>query len=418
MGRSGAGSRSHKLAGATVSLALIVAACASPRASLAPSVSSSPSSSGISTPGATAAPSLPPPSPVFASPPSSAAAWHVVPLAPSGTVQGMIRATDGSYLAFGSADWNGALWRSTDGMTWTRIDGVPPVAPNEAKGLSGVIQTADGFLAWGGGGARYSEGGFSVIWTSSDGVAWVETARWTGFLVKVLVGGPGFVGVGSEAGLDNLYGALAWSSADGTTWNDSPPVPGDGGTGMLDVVSTPTGFVAIGGSRGDDGWTRGIAWRSQDGITWTVASEGELDGALSKALVTGGQLIAGGSITVDPINGGLERPAILVSSDASTWTTSYARNCCGYVTDLIAVDDGLLASYRFWVPEGASGVALIRSRDGATWDEMGTPALDSGVVWVRLMHLGGSLGVFGLGIRDIGNDEHQPVLLLPPADLL
>jgi hypothetical protein len=337
-----------------------------------------------------------------------------VPIAPSGRVEDIIQTTNGSYLAVGSADWNGAVWRSDDGIAWTRLTGVPLVLPDEAKGLNGVIQTNDGYLAWGGGGARYSEGGFTTIWISADGVRWLEAARWTGFLLDVTQGGPGYVGIGSQAGLDNLNGAMAWSSMDGKSWSESPSVPGDGG-GMLALAPFDGRLVAVGATRVEGGWVRGRAWQSADGVHWILAN-GDLEGALSSLAVFRDGLIAGGSVTVDPINGGLERPVIRSSNDGSTWRQTFARECCGYVTDIVAAGDELLASYRWWIPEGPSGDALTKSQDGVAWDEIGTPELDSGVLWIRLMHLGGSLGIVGIGIKDIGNNEYQPVLLIPPRD--
>jgi hypothetical protein len=340
-----------------------------------------------------------------------------VPIAPSGRVEDIIQTSDGSYLAVGSSDWNGAVWRSTDGIAWSEIANVPPIAPEDAKGLTGVIQTANGYLAWGGGGLRYSEGGFSIIWTSADGTHWLERAGWTGFLLDVAEGGPGFVGVGSMAGLDNLNGTLAWSSIDGITWTESPQVPGEGG-GMLDIVPIEGGFLAVGASRGEGGWIRGLTWSSQDGVHWAVVSDDEIDGALSRVAVHDGRLVAGGSITVGPINGGLERPVIRVSEDGSAWKQSFARDCCGYITDIVGAGDGMLAAFRWWIPDAETGEALLRSLDGEHWDEIGAPELEPGILWLHLMHLGGSLGVFGIGIRDIGNDAYQPVLLLPPADLI
>jgi hypothetical protein len=339
-------------------------------------------------------------------------------MAPSGRVEDVIQARDGSYLSVGAIGWNGAIWRSTDGMHWIEVPDVPAVDPKNAKGLSGVVQTANGFLAWGGGGLRYSEGGFSLIWTSRDGRHWGERAVWTGFLLDVAVGGPGFVGVGSMAGLDNLYGALAWSSIDGTTWANSPQVPGVGGTGMLDLVPFQGGLLAVGATRGPGGWIRGLAWKSQDGVHWAqISNDADLDAGLSRVLVSGGRLIAAGSITVDP-NRGLQRPVIRVSADGATWTQTFARDCCGEMMDIVDTGHELLAVYRWYLPEGArSGAALLRSVDGEHWVEIGAPQLDAGVSWIRLLHVGGSLGVVGLGIRDLGNATYQPLLLIPPAAL-
>jgi hypothetical protein len=328
--------------------------------------------------------------------------------------------SDGSYIAVGALGWNGAIWQSTDGINWADVTDVPPIGAQDAKGLNGMVETADGFVAWGGGGLRYSEGGFSLIWTSSDGGAWIERARWTGFLTDVVKGGPGFVGVGSQAGLDNLYGALAWSSADGTTWTDSPPVPGPSGSGMLGLVAFEDGFLAVGASRDELGGVDGIVWRSEDGIAWSQAQGANLQGTgLSDVILGEGRLIAASWTTLHTtIYGEVDRTGIRISDDGSSWRQAYAPECCGQMLDIVDTGHGFLALYRWYVPGVRDGVGLLRSIDGNNWEVIGAPQLDEGVIWVRLLNVGGDLGVIGLALRPIGNDEYQPVLLLPPADLI
>jgi hypothetical protein len=343
-----------------------------------------------------------------------------VPLAPRGRVSDIILLRDGSYLAVGAIEWNGAVWRSADGVNWAATTDVPPVGPKDAKGLTGVIETSSGYLAWGGGGARYSEAGFTVIWTSSNGSTWTERARWTGFVADVVEGGPGFIAVGSQAGLDYLYGALAWSSADGITWTDSPPVPGATASGMLAVIPFEDGFLAVGAARDENGGVDGRVWRSDDGVLWNQTQGANLEGSgLSGIILSHGRLLAASSTTLHTtIYGEVDRIGIRSSDDGSTWSQPYAPECCGQMLDIVDTGIDLLALYRYYVPEGPAGVGLLRSLDGVTWGEIGAPPLEEGVLWERLLNVGGSLGVIGLAVRDIGNDEYQPVLLLPPADLL
>lgn len=187
---------------------------------------------------------------------------------------------------------------------------------------------------------------------------------------------------------------------------------------MLDVVPFQGGFVAVGASRGVDGWVHGITWKSLDGVHWAqVSNDASLDAGLSRVLVSGGRLIAAGSITVDPINGGLQRPAIRVSANGGSWTQTFARDCCGEMVDIVDSGQDLLAVYRWYVPDGPGGVALLRSIDGEHWLEIGAPRLDAGVSWIRLLHVGGSLGLVGLGMRDLGDAAYQPLLLIPPPAL-
>jgi hypothetical protein len=343
----------------------------------------------------------------------------LVAVAPRGRIEDVIRVRDGSYLAVGSIDWNAAIWRSSDGVTWSEVTDVPPVAAEDAKGLNGVIQTADGYLGWGGLGARGSEGGRSIIWTSVDGTHWEEAAILNGFLLDVAAGGPGYVGVGSKAGLDALNGALAWSSIDGSAWIDSPGVPGGGNTAMFDAIPFDGGLLAVGGSRDEFGHVDGRVWRSDDGIAWgEVSGDSVLAGdGLYGVIVSDGRLIASSSTRLSTVIGELDKPSIWVSGDGSSWTQAYGRDCCGWMLDVVDEGGHLFAMYYWYVPEGKSGVALLRSDSGDHWMEIGTPVLDADIQWTRLMFVEGGLGLIGLGFRKFGNDEFQPVLLMPPAAL-
>jgi hypothetical protein len=257
-----------------------------------------------------------------------------------------------------------------------------------------------------------------VIWTSADGDHWAESAVVSGFLLQVVRGGPGFIGVGSQAGLDNLYGALAWSSPDGTSWTESPTVPAADGAGMLGVLPFEGGFLAVGASRDEVGGVDGRVWRSDDGVVWRASQTATLeDIGLSDVRLSHGRLLAASWTTLHTVQGELDRTGISTSQDGSNWLRSYAPECCGQMLDIVNMGDGLLALYRFYVPDGQTGVGLLRSTDGTSWEEIGAPPVEEGVLWDRLRNGGGSLGVIGLALQDIGGDQFQPLLMLPPPDL-
>jgi hypothetical protein len=188
---------------------------------------------------------------------------------------------------------------------------------------------------------------------------------------------------------------------------------------MLDVESFGGAYLAVGATRGTGGWLSGEVWTSQDGKTWSQTAQGtDLPAALSKMVISRGRIVAAASITVDPVAGDLQRPAIEVSVDGSTWTQPFSRDCCAYMYDIVATGDQLFGTYRWYAPaEGLTGTALVRSDDGVQWIDTGTIPLDSGVIWQHQRFVGGNLGLIGLGLREIGGDEYQPVLLLPPANL-
>jgi hypothetical protein len=353
----------------------------------------------------------------MASPPPPAGEWRSIAIAPEGQVSDLISTPNGGLLAVGIAGLNGAVWLSDDGESWSAVSDLPPIGADIAKSLRGVMRHTNRYFAWGFQGGQGSEFYQSVIWRSVDGTQWDEVAVLQGFVIALVPGGPGFVAVGSRAGLDYLNGALAWSSSDGIVWTESPDVPGPDLAAMIDVAPFADGFVAVGAARNEQEPDQGVTWRSEDGISWEQfpLDPALVDRGLYDVVVAGAHLMATGSISVDP-SSGLRRPAIWVSDDGSSWTESYSRDCCGEFTDIVDTGTALLAMFRWFVPaDGSGGAALVRTVDMVTWEMIGTPQVDPGTIWQGLMST--EQGLLGLGFQDAGDGSYHPVLLIPPASL-
>ena len=215
------------------------------------------------------------------------------------------------------------------------------------------MHAPDRYVAWGHQGGRGSEFYQSVIWTSVDGLHWDEVALLQGFVIAVMPGGPGFLAVGSRAGLDYLNGALAWSSTDGQTWTESPPILGSDPAAMIDVAPIADGFVAVGAARTEPEPNQGVSWRSEDGISWEpfLLDPRLAGGALYDVVVDDDHLVATGAISVDP-SSGMTRPAIWVSDDGSSWTESYSRDCCGEFIEIVDTGVALWAMFYWYSPVG------------------------------------------------------------------
>lgn len=201
-------------------------------------------------------------------------------------------ATDSGWLAVGREDpacqvdcgldpIRAVVWRSTDGLHWTRGHDQPSLS---GGAMISVARSGSGFVAVGLA-ARHA-----AAWTSADGRTWTRVADgpvfdrhpsadpslWT--TMSSVASGPGvIVAVGWE-GPGGAHGpaARAWWSVDGRMWTDAPgegfEAHGETSTRLAAVTATRAGFVAAGPS---DGACRGGIWGSSDGRAWQCATADE-----------------------------------------------------------------------------------------------------------------------------------------------
>jgi hypothetical protein len=163
---------------------------------------------------------------------------------------------------------DGAVWVSSDGLSWDMADRAPfrgKLIEDVAEGPNGIVAVGDG---------EYD----GAAWHSPDGIRWtdVSTDALGGndvqYLNQVVAGGPGFVAVGR-----NGSAAGVWTSPDGVTWSSvestdfgSVQEPAE----MFGVAAGPGGLVAVGSGGFDpDHWGLGfggepIVWISDDGVEW------------------------------------------------------------------------------------------------------------------------------------------------------
>ncbi len=188
-----------------------------------------------------------------------------------------VLATDAGFLAGGSAgpelgDRHARFWRSADGITWSAVPDAP--AFDGAEVVS-IVARDGGYVALGrlGTGQR---GTGSVAWVSPDGVQWqrIDSPALASGLAVALAAAPdgSLVAVGSD--LDERE-ALAWRSADGTSWELAPAEESRLYHGakirMTDVTSLASGgFLAVGNYVGLQYGTA-TSWLSRDGLSWQRA---------------------------------------------------------------------------------------------------------------------------------------------------
>jgi len=278
-----------------------------------------------------------------------------------------------------SFETHAAVWRSDDGITWSRVphadafsgaDGgvvINDVAYDGTRlvAVGSEYHQVEPFAVWGwepdprlnpDTGLPLDDGGpneidtdvDAAVWRSDDGVSWTrvdnegdvfggDTMRHN--MNAVVAGGPGFVAVGIEGfdytglaylpsrGSDTQMSdlqdvtdntAAVWTSPDGVVWtrvagDASLSHSGDDVAGwatMVDIVATDAGLVAVGRDSWYPtpslGWSQFAAvWRSVDGSSWHRTDEpGELGSAHMQSITdTGdGRLVAVG-LWYDPMNG-------------------------------------------------------------------------------------------------------------------
>jgi hypothetical protein len=247
-----------------------------------------------------------------------------------------------------------AIWTSTDAVTWTRV-------PQDTStfGDSGVIAdfvSHEGVLL--GSGMSCTDGECApAIWRTTDGLTWsripfsVEPA-----VVGPLAAGPdGVIAFGSaqvvdeEGFADDVWAGAAWTSPDGLGWTRlalDPTVFGDGETAFMsptDVTHGPAGFVAV-GWEGD----AAFVWVSSDGTAWERVGDGSpalADASMTAVIATPTGYVAAGPEWVLPGEPTPTQPPILwTSSDGRSWERhQFEGPAIGALRALALVDGRVLA---------------------------------------------------------------------------
>jgi hypothetical protein len=214
----------------------------------------------------------------------------------------VVIATPHGYLAGGSAgpellERHARFWESPDGRSWTAL---PDDDGFDGAEVAAILRSGSrGFLALGrlGDGQR---GTGTAVFRSSDGVAWRridDEALGSGLAVAVVATEDGYLAVGSD--LDERE-AVVWASEDGEAWGRAPEEPSRLHFGekvrMTDVLVTGSGYVGIGNFVGVQYGT-GTSWLTTTGYSW---AQGPLQAALGQGepeamLAWGDRLVAVGS---------------------------------------------------------------------------------------------------------------------------
>jgi len=175
--------------------------------------------------------------------------------------QALTTDTNGRVVGVGTAindegEFVGAIWTSTDGRTWERIDQDSEVFASNTDSDVSILDVASGpggFVAVG------SDGGTKVaIWHSPDGLTWArantadQPFEYIGSLAAVDALGTGWVIAGPHGFADITGGtATLWTSPDGMTWDRVHSfAPGY----AMSIVATDSGIAVAGAIAGVDNY--------------------------------------------------------------------------------------------------------------------------------------------------------------------
>lgn len=279
---------------------------------------------------------------VSATPSIAGATWQAAAKLGSSDMHGITYGTDltnlvGYHLAVGDA---GAIFNSTDGVSWTEVVPSPTV-----NNLNAALYSLGKFIAAGAAGnILYSPD--TVTWTTAVSGAHTLNALGTDTATVVAVGDSGTI----------LY------SNNLTTWTAATSPTVDNLHGVAYSPFPNSTWIAVGDA--------GTLISSFDGVTWHTVVSGtnsNLESVAVLAVTNTTTLVT--TYTFVAVGAG---GTVLTSSDGVTWT----KQIVGSAPDLFAV-----SAMSQFVAVGASG-SVFTSPDGITWHQVtsGTAATLYGVI--------------------------------------
>jgi hypothetical protein len=210
-----------------------------------------------------------------------------------------------------------AIWRSRDGLSWTRI----PEVERQAAALTSILEWRGRVVAAGGSGGPSQADRFGLVMASPDGQVWDELApspddTLAGATITDLAAkGDEVVAVATYLPIDTMAiaPAAAWTTTDGSSWRGPEPMDSAGGF-PVGVAVSPSGLVAVGFTLGSEWSSIPTAWIRTSG-GWQLANMAGTDEGPALLAVAGspaGALIAG----YDP---NVQELLLFGSADGDAW---------------------------------------------------------------------------------------------------
>jgi hypothetical protein len=257
---------------------------------------------------------------------------------------------------------NGAIWTSTDGLTWkaTTVD-----APSAT--FLRVADTGTGLVAIGSQCGGGGECGGSTFWSSPDGATWTQHGGYEdwSYLVALAHGSFGVLAAGADWSTgypENPADVAAYLSRDGSSWKRVTSDAAFKAATVGAIAAGGPGVVALGNRSSSV-----TAWTSTDGVTWAAVPAGDAlgSGEVRDMLPHGSTLVAVGRDGQEGIG--------WTSADGKSWsrTPSGAGALQSAVLERLAATPGLVVAVG--KDNGAGAGAIWTSTDGVAWTK--TPSV-------------------------------------------
>lgn len=172
------------------------------------------------------------------------------------------------------------VWRSADGLHWTRVPASGPIFSPRGSHASVVFNNRMWVIGWD---FFAADGGtpntFSDVWSSADGASWTQHAAAAPFAARALHEVVVFNGriwvIGGYTATTRLNDT--WSSADGTTWTQETASAAFAPRYGHKVAAFNNALWLFGGSSSSIGaFAQGLddVWRSLNGRDWVQLAPG------------------------------------------------------------------------------------------------------------------------------------------------
>jgi hypothetical protein len=338
-------------------------------------------------------------------PPPLAANW-VRGAEPTGVVLTAVAADSTGYLALGghTADSSPTLWRSSDGLTWSKDSSIltDMFAPTKKMGKTTVNSLAvheSSVVAAGSDQVGDYSAGDAAVWYSADGGRAWQRADVAGAADATIFGvawGPsGWVAVGADGypgastQMVGTRGMAVWTSLDGSAWSRVATSASFSEAVPYHIVVSSLGYVASGLDLPDREVAGAPIWLSQDGVNWSRV------GAVSASMAVATTSAGGVSTFVEQRDGTL---AAWNSANGVNWsrtTLSSAPSAQTRINSFGSMGGHLLAFGDEVTSSGGRRLVVWDSYQGGSWHRLPDNAAFEGATSPAVVQTGAGILVFG-----------------------